>query len=108
MPVGTGVGLALIALLLAGGVVIIFNALVRARAMAYEGWSGVEVQLQRRADLVPGLVQVVAAHAGHERGLFQEVAAQRSAALVADRQARSAAESDLTQALTRLVALAEA
>ncbi len=80
--------------------------------MAHEGWSAVEVQLQRRADLVPGLVPglvlLVAAHAGHERSVLREVATQRSAALVADRQARSAAESDLTRALTRLVALAEA
>jgi LemA protein len=65
--------------------VLIFNALARARAMAHEGWSAVEVQLQRRADLVPGLVLVVAAHAGHERSVLREVATQRSAALVADR-----------------------
>ncbi len=95
MPMGSGLGLALIVVLvvrvvlMALGGVLIFNALVRARAMAHEGWSGVEVQLQRRADLVPGLVLglvlLVATLAGHERSVLRVVAAQRSAALVADR-----------------------
>ncbi len=93
---------------LAGGI-LLFNGLVRARALVEEGWSGIEVQLQRRADLVPQLVEVVRSHAAHERGVFQEVAAGRSAVAAApDRAARLAAERQLGASIGHLVAVAEA
>jgi LemA protein len=97
-------GLGLVALAIA-----LYNGLVRARTMAEEGWSGIEVQLQRRADLVPNLVETVKAHAAHEKGLFEEIAARRSAAIGArDKAARAEAEQGLTAALGRLIAVAEA
>lgn len=97
-------GLGLVALGIA-----LYNGLVRARTMAEEGWSGIEVQLQRRADLVPNLVETVKAHAAHEKGLFEEIAARRSAAIGArDKAARTEAEQGLTAALGRLIAVAEA
>ncbi|MCU0889706.1 MAG: LemA family protein [Rubritepida sp.] len=100
-------GLAAVALL--GVAVALYNALVRARAHAEEGWSGVDVQLQRRADLVPMLVQVVGAHAAHEKALLEEIAARRAAAIgTADRAARASAEQGLTESLGRLLAVAEA
>jgi len=97
-------GLGLVALAIA-----LYNGLVRARTMAEEGWSGIEVQLQRRADLVPNLVETVKAHAAHEKGLFEEIAQRRSAAIGArDKSARAEAEQGLTAALGRLIAVAEA
>jgi LemA protein len=89
--------------------IALYNGLVRARTMAEEGWSGIEVQLQRRADLIPNLVETVKAHAAHEKGLFEEIAARRSAAMGArDKAARAEAEQGLTAALGRLIAVAEA
>ncbi|MCU0985791.1 MAG: LemA family protein [Acetobacteraceae bacterium] len=89
--------------------IALYNGLVRARTMAEEGWSGIEVQLQRRADLVPNLVEVVKGHAAHEKGVFEEIAARRSAAIGArDKAARTEAEQGLTAALGRLIAVAEA
>ena len=85
--------LALGALAQVGFGIALYNGLVRARTMAEEGWSGIEVQLQRRADLVPNLVETVKAHAAHETGLFEEIAARRSAAIAArDKGARAEAE----------------
>jgi LemA protein len=89
--------------------IALYNGLVRARTMAEEGWSGIEVQLQRRADLVPNLVEIVKGHAAHEQGLFTEIAERRSAAMGArDKAARTEAEQGLTAALGRLIAVAEA
>lgn len=107
-----GIGLllpVLIVLAVLGYGITLFNALVRARTLVEEGWSGIEVQLQRRADLVPRLVDVVRAHAAHERGVFEEVAARRSAAAgAADRGARVTAERALRESIGHLVAVAEA
>jgi LemA protein len=97
-------GLGLVALAIA-----LYNGLVRARTLVEEGWSGIEVQLQRRADLIPNLVETVKAHAAHEKALFEEIAERRSAAMGArDKAARAEAEQGLTAALGRLIAVAEA
>jgi len=94
---------------LAAFAIALYNGLVRARTMAEEGWSGIEVQLRRRADLVPNLVETVKGHAAHEKGLFEEIAARRSAAMGArDKAARTEAEQGLTASLGRLFAVAEA
>ena len=57
-----------------------YNRLVRQRNLVREGWSGIDVQLRRRADLVPNLVETVKGYAAHERGLFEEIAASRQRA----------------------------
>lgn len=57
---------------------IAFNLMVRDRNRLREAWSGIDVQLKRRADLVPALVEVVKGYAGHEKKLFTDVAAMRS------------------------------
>ncbi|KAB2875145.1 MAG: LemA family protein, partial [Bauldia sp.] len=59
--------------------VVLYNRLVRTRQMAAEGWSGIDVQLKRRADLIPNLVSTVKGYAAHERALFEEVAKLRTA-----------------------------
>src|ERR1700739_4076279 len=61
-------------------VIVIFNRLVRLRQMVNEAWSGIDVQLKRRSDLVPNLVEAVKGYAAHERTVLEEVTALRGAA----------------------------
>jgi len=89
--------------------VVIFNRLVRQRNVVREGWSGIDVQLRRRTDLVPNLVQTVQAYAAHERGLFEEVTKRRAGSIAAsDVGGQAAAERALAGSLGRLLAVAEA
>lgn len=89
--------------------VLAFNALVRARNLAREGWSGIDVQLRRRHDLVPNLVQSVRAYAAHERDALDRVTRWRAKGQASEGPAQTArAEGELTRALGRLIAVAEA
>ncbi len=100
------IGLA--ALLVTTGV-IFYNMLVAKRQMVENGWADIDVQLKRRADLIPNLVDVVKGYASHERNVLNEVIERRNQALSADQGAgREAAESAVSQGLSRLFALAEA
>jgi LemA protein len=90
--------------------IILYNRLVRSRQMTDEAWSGIDVQLKRRADLVPNLVEAVKGYAAHERGLFEEVTVLRTAAQSvpgSDVEGRARAEGALSQGLGRLLAVAE-
>jgi LemA protein len=88
---------------------VIFNHLIRGRNLVREGWSGIDVQLRRRSDLIPNLVETVKAYAAHERGLFEEIAANRTSAINATGVAgKAAAEKELQGSLRRLFAVAEA
>ncbi len=90
-------------------VVGIYNQLVRLRALVKEGFSGITVQLRRRADLIPNLVETVQGYATHEREVFEQVSANRSAALTAGSVAATAqADAQMTGLLGRLFAVAEA
>lgn len=103
--------LAILALLVLGGFygVFLYNRLVRSRNMVEEGWSGVEVQLKRRSNLVPNLVETVKGYATHERGVLEEVTKARAEAVAAGGlEARRQAENGLTGAIGRLFAVAEA
>jgi len=98
------IGVALIAWL-----VWAFNRLVRSRNLMLEGWSGIDVQLKKRADLVPNLVETVKGYVGHERELLENVTKYRVQAQQAqDMEGKSKAEGLLSQALGRLFAVAEA
>jgi LemA protein len=102
-----------IALIVAGlvllSVLLIYNHLVRSRMRTLEAWSGIDVQLKRRADLVPNLVETVRGYAAHERQTFEELARARSAAHQAQGPAQATdANAKLTAALARLFALVEA
>ena len=100
--------LGVIVLLLVYGVAI-YNRLVRLRALAREGFSGITVQLRRRADLVPNLVKTVEGYAGHERETLEAVTAQRTATTGANSVAATAqADAAMTAVLGRLMAVAEA
>jgi LemA protein len=86
-----------------------FNRFVALRQRANEAWSDIDVQLKRRADLVPGLVEIVGGYAGHEHATFADVARWRGAAAEARTpEARATAESGLSQALRGLLAVIEA
>lgn len=87
----------------------LYNGLVRSRNLVEEGWSGIDVQLKKRADLIPNLVETVKGYMEHEREVLQRVTELRSRSQQADNIAEKAqTEGLLTQALGRLFALAEA
>jgi LemA protein len=86
-----------------------YNRLVALRQQAEAAWSDVDVQLKRRADLVPNVVETVKGYAAHERATLDEVIRARGAAVTAETpEARGQAENALTQALRQLFAVAEA
>jgi len=90
-------------------VVAIYNRLVRLRNRSENTWAQVDVQLRRRYDLIPNLVEAVKGYAGHERETFEEVTKARAAAQQAQGVEQQAqAENMLTAALGRLFAVAEA
>jgi LemA protein len=93
-------------------IVIVFNRLVRQRNVVREGWSGIDVQLKRRTDLVPALVEVVKGYAKHERTLLEEVTAKRAMSIDAAAQGSvnqtAQAAQQLGSSLGRLIAVAEA
>jgi LemA protein len=100
--------IALVALLVVA-FVIGYNRLVRLRNEVDTGWANIDVQLKRRADLIPNLVEAVKGYAAHERGVFDSVTAARTSLLRAGSPAAAAeANETLTSALGRLFAVAEA
>lgn len=92
------------------GFALLYNQLIAKRQLVNNGWADIDVQLKRRADLIPRLVSVVQGYAAHEKNLFADIAARRAAALAAgdDVAARGAAESELSRPVARLIAVAEA
>jgi LemA protein len=98
----------IVVLLLLWGVAI-YNGLVRLRALVKEGFSGINVQLRRRADLVPNLVSTVEGYATHEREVLTQVTAHRGDAVQAGTVGATAqADMAMTGMLGRLMAVAEA
>jgi LemA protein len=89
--------------------VVAYNGLVRLRNRIENAWSQIDVQLQRRYDLIPNLVETVKGYATHEKGVFEEVTQARAAAIGAQGPAQQAqAENMVTSALKSLFAVAEA
>ncbi|WP_034610622.1 LemA family protein [Cellulomonas sp. URHD0024] len=90
--------------------VAMYNGLVRVRNLVQEAWRQIDVELNRRHDLIPNLVESVKGYAAHERAVFDEVARARSAAAApgASPAQQAQQENQLTQALGRLFAVAEA
>jgi LemA protein len=99
--------LGIIALLLLGAVAI-YNKLVTNKNLVAEGWSGIDVQLKRRADLIPNLIESVKGYMGHERGVLKKVTELRSQSLKASGVGDKArVEGALGAALGNLFAVAE-
>ena len=95
--------------LVGGYVMVTYNGLVKLRNRIENGWSQVDVQLQRRYDLIPNLVETVKAYAAHEESVFAQVTQARAAAIGAKGPAeQAAAENVLTGALRSVFAVAEA
>ncbi len=88
-----------------------YNGLVRLNVRTDEAWSDISVQLKRRADLIPNLVQTVQGYAKHEKGVFDDVTKARAATLSAQNQGPEAAgkaENQFQQTMKSLFAVAEA
>lgn len=107
----------LIAVLIAAGVLVLligyvwitYNSLVTLRVRVDEAWSDITVQLKRRADLIPSLVETVKGYATHEKGVFEDVTRARAETISAEGPAEaSAAENHMQQALKSIFAVAEA
>jgi LemA protein len=98
-----------ILVVLAGILIALYNRLVRLRNRAENAWAQVDVQLRRRYDLIPNLVEAVKGYAAHERETFEAVTQARARAQQAGTPAEAAqAEGILGAALGRLLAVAEA
>ena len=108
MPIAAWIAIAVVVVLLFY-VIRIFNNLVRNRNLTKEGWSGIDVQLRRRYDLIPNLLETVKGYAAHEKAIFDEVAAKRASAMGANTVTDQVqADKALSGALGRLFAIAEA
>jgi LemA protein len=100
------IGIAVLVVLWA---IMTYNGLVSRRAMVAEGWSGIDAQLKRRADLIPNLVETVKGYATHERSTFDELTQMRSqAGNSQDPAQRAVAETAITAAIGKVMAVAEA
>jgi len=105
---GPGVIVLLIVLAAVILIALMYNGLVQLRVRADSAWSDIDVQLKRRHDLIPNLVETVKGYAAHEKGVFENVAKTRSMAMSATTpDQRGQAEGMLTQALRGLFAVAE-
>ncbi len=99
--------LVLIGLALLFGVVI-YNQLVRLKNMVAEGWSGIDVQLKKRTNLIPNLVETVKGYMGHERELLEKVTDLRSKSMrTTDPAKKAEVEGALTRSLAQILAVAE-
>jgi len=88
--------------------VVTYNRLIRLRVRSENAWSQIDVQLRRRYDLIPNLVEAVKGYAAHEREVFEEVTRARSSAETASGvQQQAHAENELTRGIRRLIAVAE-
>lgn len=97
-----------VVILVAGYLIVTFNALVRLKQIVANAWKQIDVQLQRRHDLIPNLVEAVRGYMQYEQDTLQRVIEARAKAVAATGVgAKAAAEGELTQALGRLFALAE-
>jgi LemA protein len=101
--------LVVIIIIIAGILIGLYNSLVQLKVRADSAWSDIDVQLKRRHDLIPNLVETVKGYAAHEKSTFENIAKWRSAAMSATAPAeRAQAEGQLTMALKSLFAVAEA
>lgn len=95
-------------IVIAGGIVLIYNGLVTARNRVDNAWSQIDVQLKRRYDMIPNLVETVKGYAKHEKELFENVTKARAAMMGAQSVAEKAkANNMLTSTLKSLFAVAE-
>jgi LemA protein len=105
---GLIIGLVVIALIVIF-LIGLYNSIVQLKIRADSAWSDIDIQLKRRHDLIPNIVETVKGYAAHEKGTFENIAKWRSAAMSATGpEDRAQAENQLTGALRQLFAVAEA
>jgi LemA protein len=107
----TGLIILVIIVAVIGYGIYLYNDLVRNRQLSQEGWSGIDVQLKRRTDLIPNLLETVKGYMTHERETLESVTNARAAAQAgqsASPEERAKLEGQLSGALGRLLAVAEA
>jgi LemA protein len=103
-----GIAFLVILVVIAVMLVGMYNSLVQLRVRCDSAWSDIDVQLKRRHDLIPNLVETVKGYAAHEKGTFENIAKFRSQAMQATTpEGKAAAENQLTGALKSLFAVAE-
>lgn len=96
-------------IIIGGWLMVTYNGLIRTRNQVDEGWSDIDVQLKRRHDMIPNLVNIVQGYAKHERELFEKVTQARTAAMGATSPDQlGKAENMLSSTLKSLFAVAEA
>ncbi len=104
-----GITVLVVVVVIIGYGLLIYNGLVRRRNQVKEAWSDIDVQLKRRYNLIPNLVEAVKGYAGHERGTFESVTKARAEAIGAQTPGEHArAENMLSSTLKSLFAVAEA
>jgi LemA protein len=104
----TGIIILAVVLLVLGAIVLIYNSLVRSKVRTDEAWSDITVQLKRRYDLIPNLVNTVQGYATHEKTVFEDVTKARTAAMGAQTVGEAAqADNQFQQALKSLFAVTE-
>jgi LemA protein len=108
--IGTLVGVLLLFLIVGGGACGTYNSLYGKREVVKKEWSGVDVNLQRRADLIPNLVNTVKGYTKHEEQVFSEIAQARSRLInpQATPEEKIAANAQMDSALSRLLVITEA
>ena len=100
--------LGVLILLILGWGIAIYNRLVRQRNLVLEGWSGIDVQLKRRSNLIPNLIATVKGYMGHERGVLEKVTELRSKSMAAGAPGeKGRIEGALSRSLVSLFAVAE-
>ncbi len=105
--IGVWIAVGVVGVVLLYGV-LTYNRLVRLRVRTENAWSGIDVQLRRRYDLIPNLVETVRGYAAHERELFEEITRARTQAQVASGvQDQAQAENEITRSLRQLFAVVE-
>src|ERR1700732_2412553 len=104
----TGIIFLVILVVIAVVLIGMYNSLVQLRVRCDSAWSDIDIQLKRRHDLIPNLVETVKGYAAHEKGTFENIAKFRSQAMQATTpEGKAAAENQLTGALKSLFAVAE-
>lgn len=97
-----------IAVLVIFWLIFSYNRFIHLNAMLKEGWSGIDVQLKRRYDLIPNLVSTVKGYSIHEKNIIEDIVRMRAASMgTSNIQEKAAAEQGLTQSLKTLFALTE-
>lgn len=105
LSIGWIIGIIVIVLVL--GIVLIYNSLVRLRIRVENAWSQIDVQLKRRYDLIPNLINTVKGYMKHEKGVLEEVTKARASLMSGGMQEKAKASNQITEALKSIFAVAE-